>query len=86
MCGDAYLALHENANLLIALFTMMLSTGIPELQSMDDISYLRQTLQVEKTRNEALKYFETQLDEAHGGAWSTKIDWFFHCVKHSSKT
>jgi phosphatidylinositol-4,5-bisphosphate 3-kinase len=65
---------------------MMLSTGIPELQSMDDISYLRQTLQVEKSRNEALKYFETQLDEAHGGAWSTKLDWFFHCVKHSSKT
>jgi len=65
---------------------MMLSTGIPELQSMDDISYLRQTLQVEKSRKDALEYFEAQLDEAHGGAWSTKIDWFFHSVKHSSKT
>ena len=86
LCGKAYLALHQNANLLIALFTMMLSTGIPELQSMDDISYLRQTLQVEKASDEALRYFETQLDEAHGGAWSTKIDWFFHSVKHSSKT
>ncbi|CAG2164937.1 unnamed protein product [Oppiella nova] len=86
LCGRAYLALHQNANLLIALFTMMLSTGIPELQSMEDISYLRQTLQVEKTSDEALKYFETQLDEAHGGAWSTKLDWFFHSVKHSSKT
>ncbi|CAG2173033.1 unnamed protein product [Oppiella nova] len=59
---------------------------LEQLQSMEDISYLRQTLQVEKTSDEALKYFETQLDEAHGGAWSTKLDWFFHSVKHSSKT
>jgi phosphatidylinositol-4,5-bisphosphate 3-kinase len=85
MCGDAYLALHDHANLLITLFTMMLSTGIPELQSMADIGYLRQTLQVEKSRTEALRYFGTQFNEAHGGAWSTKLDWFFHCLKHSSK-
>ncbi|XP_054159781.1 phosphatidylinositol 4,5-bisphosphate 3-kinase catalytic subunit alpha isoform-like [Oppia nitens] len=86
LCGRAYLVLHENASLLITLFTMMLSTGIPELQSMEDISYLRQTLQVEKSSEEALQYFTTQLAEAHGGAWSTKVDWFFHQLKHGSKT
>src|SRR5690606_17453975 len=83
LCYDAYLALHDNAHLLISLFIMMLGTGIPELQTIDDVQYLRQTLQVDKSREEALQYFETQLDEAHGGAWSTKLDWFFHSVKHA---
>lgn len=62
---------------------MMLGTGIPELQRMDDIQYLRQTLQVEHSRKEALEYFEQQLDDAYEGAWSTKLDWFFHSVKHA---
>ncbi|KAH9421565.1 Phosphatidylinositol 4,5-bisphosphate 3-kinase catalytic subunit alpha isoform, partial [Dermatophagoides pteronyssinus] len=83
LCNDAYLALHDNAGLLISLFTMMLGTGIPELQRMDDIQYLRQTLQVEHSRKEALEYFEQQLDDAYEGAWSTKLDWFFHSVKHA---
>ncbi|XP_064459270.1 phosphatidylinositol 4,5-bisphosphate 3-kinase catalytic subunit alpha isoform-like [Ornithodoros turicata] len=82
LCGKAYLLLHRHANLLITLFTMMLSTGIPELQSIDDISYLRKTLQVEKTEEQALEYFQNQFFEAYGGAWTTKVDWFFHSVKH----
>ena len=47
------------------------------------VQYLRRTLAVDKTREEALQYFETQLYEAHGGAWTTKLDWFFHSVKHT---
>ncbi|RWS15774.1 Phosphatidylinositol-4:5-bisphosphate 3-kinase catalytic subunit alpha-like isoform [Dinothrombium tinctorium] len=82
LCGAAYLSLRKHANLLITLFTMMLSTGIPELQSIDDIGYLRKTLQVEKSEKEALQYFNSQFFEAYGGAWTTKIDWFFHSVKH----
>ncbi|RWS28858.1 Phosphatidylinositol-4:5-bisphosphate 3-kinase catalytic subunit alpha-like isoform [Leptotrombidium deliense] len=82
LCGEAYLCLRKHANLLITLFTMMLSTGIPELQSIDDIGYLRKTLQVEKSEEEAIKYFNSQFYEAYGGAWTTKIDWFFHSVKH----
>ena len=62
---------------------MMLGTGIPELQTLEDVQYLRRTLAVDKTREEALQYFETQLYEAHGGAWTTKLDWFFHSVKHA---
>ncbi|GIY18285.1 hypothetical protein CDAR_473592 [Caerostris darwini] len=82
LCGKAYLMLRRHANLLITLFIMMLSTGIPELQSMNDIGYLRKTLQVEKTEEEALEYFQNQFFEAYGGAWTTKLDWFFHSVKH----
>lgn len=82
LCYRAYKILHKHSRLLITLFTMMLSTGIPELQSIDDITYLRNTLQVDKNENEALHYFQTQLSDAYGGAWCTKLDWFFHSVKH----
>lgn len=82
LCGKAYINLHKHANMFITLFVMMLSCGIPELQSLDDVGYLRKTLAVEKTEQEALEYFQQQLNEAHGGAWTTKLDWFFHWVKH----
>ena len=42
------------------------------------------TLAVEKSEQEALEYFQQQLNEAYGGAWTTKLDWFFHWVKHRS--
>jgi phosphatidylinositol-4,5-bisphosphate 3-kinase len=61
---------------------MMLYTGIPELQSIEDIEYLRTTLQMEKTELEAITYFNEKFAEASGGNWSTKIDWFFHHMAH----
>ncbi|XP_065568407.1 phosphatidylinositol 4,5-bisphosphate 3-kinase catalytic subunit alpha isoform-like [Artemia franciscana] len=82
LCGRAYMILRKHANLLITLFTMMLPTGIPELQSIDDIGYLRKTLAVELKDEDALKYFQSRFCEAHDGAWTTKFDWFFHSVKH----
>lgn len=82
LCGEAYLALRKHANLLITLFTMMLPTGITELQSINDVEYLRQTLAVEKSEEEALKYFQDMFNDAYKGAWTTKVDWFFHRVKH----
>ena len=85
-CGQAYLALRRHSNLLITLFTMMLPAGITELSSIDNISYLRQTLAVEKSEEEALKYFQTVLYEAYEGAWTTKVDWFFHSVRHGVST
>jgi phosphatidylinositol-4,5-bisphosphate 3-kinase len=52
------MALRNHANLLITLFTMMLPTGITELQNINDVGYLRKTLAVEKTDQEALAYFQ----------------------------
>jgi len=81
-CGKAYMALRNHANLLITLFTMMLPTGITELQNINDVGYLRKTLAVEKTDKEALAYFQSMFNDAYGGGWTTKLDWFFHGVKH----
>ncbi|PIK49264.1 putative phosphatidylinositol 4,5-bisphosphate 3-kinase catalytic subunit alpha isoform [Apostichopus japonicus] len=82
LCYQAYLLLHRHANLFISLFTLMLATEIPELQSIDDISYLQKTLAVEKDDDEALEYFAKQLNDAHGGGWFTKMDWLCHALKH----
>lgn len=65
----------------MTLLAMMLSGGIPELQSLDDIGYLRKTLKVEKSEQDALQYFQKEFSEAHGGQWTTKVDWFAHFIK-----
>ncbi|KAI8795508.1 phosphatidylinositol 4 5-bisphosphate 3-kinase catalytic subunit alpha isoform-like isoform X2 [Biomphalaria glabrata] len=83
LCGNAYLILRKHANLFITLFTMMLQCGIPELQSLDDIGYIRKTLAVEKTEEKALEYFQQQFHSAYGDSWTTKVDWFFHNFIHS---
>ena len=82
LCLRAYMTLRKQADLIINLFTMMLSCGIPELQSLDDIGYIRKTLAVEKTEEEAFEYFSEQFAAAYKGQWTTKFDWFWHTVKN----
>ncbi|XP_078138430.1 phosphatidylinositol 4,5-bisphosphate 3-kinase catalytic subunit alpha isoform-like [Centroberyx gerrardi] len=82
MCYKAYLAIRQHASLFINLFSLLLGCGMPELQSFDDIAYLRKTLALEKTQQEALEYFTKQMNDAHHGGWSTKMDWIFHTIRH----
>lgn len=56
MCYKAYLAIRQHANLFINLFSMMLGSGMPELQSFDDIAYIRKTLALEKSE-QVIKLF-----------------------------
>ena len=81
LCCTAFIILRKHANLFITLFTLMLSCGIPELQSLDDIGYIRKTLAVEKTEQDAVEYFMAHFRNAYGDQWTTKMDWFFHNVK-----
>jgi phosphatidylinositol-4,5-bisphosphate 3-kinase len=60
LCGRAYLILRDHANLLISLFTLMLPSGIAELQSISDVDYLRKTLAVDMDKQDALNYFQTR--------------------------
>ncbi|XP_061618955.1 phosphatidylinositol 4,5-bisphosphate 3-kinase catalytic subunit alpha isoform isoform X5 [Phyllopteryx taeniolatus] len=50
MCYKAYLAIRQHASLFINLFSLLLGCGMPELQSFDDIAYLRKTLALGNTR------------------------------------
>ncbi|XP_045108091.1 phosphatidylinositol 4,5-bisphosphate 3-kinase catalytic subunit alpha isoform-like isoform X2 [Portunus trituberculatus] len=82
LCGKAYLALRHHYRLLAVLFRHLLNTGMPEVQSVADVAYLRKTLAVGVSEEEALRYFQNRFHEAYDGAWTTKLDWFFHCVRH----
>ena len=62
---------------------MMVSCGITELQSLDDISYLRKTLAVEQKDDEkALKYFIAQFQSTYSDARTVKTDWVFHYIRN----
>ncbi|KAA3678315.1 phosphatidylinositol-4,5-bisphosphate 3-kinase catalytic subunit alpha/beta/delta [Paragonimus westermani] len=78
LCGRAYLLLRKHANLLLTLFAMMLPSGLPELTSVCDLEYVRKTLAVDLSEEQALAYFHGKFNEAYYGAWTTKIDWFGH--------
>ncbi|XP_029615525.1 phosphatidylinositol 4,5-bisphosphate 3-kinase catalytic subunit alpha isoform [Salmo trutta] len=82
MCYKAYLSIRQHASLFINLFSLLLGCGMPELQSFDDIAYLRKTLALEKSQQEALEYFTKQMNDAHHGGWTTKMDWIFHTIRH----
>ncbi len=61
---------------------MMLSTGIPELNSADDISYLQRALSLEKPEAEAVEDFEKLIYECLSLSWSTQVNFWFHNKAH----
>ncbi|XP_036418277.1 phosphatidylinositol 4,5-bisphosphate 3-kinase catalytic subunit beta isoform isoform X2 [Colossoma macropomum] len=83
-CEDAYLILRKNGNLFITLFALMLTAGLPELTSVKDIQYLKDSLALGKTDEEALKQFRQKFDEALRESWTTKVNWMAHNVAHRS--
>lgn len=79
---QAYMIVRKNANLFINLLNMMLSTGIPELQSHDDVRYLRNTLCLDMTDDEAKVAFGAELDKALKDSWSVRVNWAIHIAAH----
>ncbi|VEL27619.1 unnamed protein product [Protopolystoma xenopodis] len=59
---------------------MMLNSGMPELTSVNDLKYLRDTLALGMGETKALEYFEAKFHEARKGAWFTQADWLCHGV------
>eukprot|EP01117_Protostelium_nocturnum_P006783 TRINITY_DN2436_c0_g1_i2.p1 TRINITY_DN2436_c0_g1~~TRINITY_DN2436_c0_g1_i2.p1 ORF type:complete len:1251 (+),score=411.48 TRINITY_DN2436_c0_g1_i2:224-3976(+) len=57
LCCRSYNILRKYANTFINLFAMMLSTGIPELTSVDDIEYLRDAFSLGATEEQAKEKF-----------------------------
>lgn len=81
-CKKAYLIVRRRANLLINLLNMMLSTGIPELQSHDDVAYLRNTLCLEIEEEKAGEEFMREIEQALKDSWSVRINWATHIAAH----
>ncbi|XP_078522239.1 phosphatidylinositol 4,5-bisphosphate 3-kinase catalytic subunit beta isoform isoform X2 [Lissotriton helveticus] len=80
-CEDAYLILRRNGNLFITLFALMLTAGLPELTCVKDIQYLKDSLALGKTEDDALKQFKQKFDEALRESWTTKVNWMAHTMR-----
>jgi len=83
LCCQAYLILRKRADMFINLFAMMLSTGIPELKSTEDIYYLRDALCLDKTEEEAALEFRNLIFESLKLGWSTQLNWWIHNLAHA---
>lgn len=46
LCVRSFLILRKNVNLLLALFSLMVDCGIPELQNVDDLAWMQNALMV----------------------------------------
>nr|XP_060623908.1 phosphatidylinositol 4,5-bisphosphate 3-kinase catalytic subunit beta isoform isoform X2 [Anolis sagrei ordinatus] len=80
-CEEAYLILRRHGNLFITLFALMLTAGLPELTSVKDIQYLKDSLALGKNDEDALKQFKQKFDEALRESWTTKVNWMAHTVR-----
>jgi len=60
----------------------MVSSGLPELRSEEDLEYVKGALFLEKTEDEALSAFKELISECLQYEWTTHINWLFHNLKH----
>lgn len=84
-CEQAFLILRRHGCLILSLFAMMISTGLPELSSEKDLNYLRDTLVLELSESEALSHFRAKFDEALCNSWKTSLNWASHNMSKNNK-
>eukprot|EP01114_Cavostelium_apophysatum_P003947 TRINITY_DN1407_c1_g1_i1.p1 TRINITY_DN1407_c1_g1~~TRINITY_DN1407_c1_g1_i1.p1 ORF type:complete len:1234 (+),score=376.93 TRINITY_DN1407_c1_g1_i1:156-3857(+) len=63
-CCSAYNIVRKNSELFINLFSMMLSVGLPELQSVENIMFLRDQLYLDKPDDAASAHFKALIEES----------------------
>lgn len=79
-CEKAYLILRSKAHLLVSLFMMMLSSGIPQLTCPKDVDYLKETLVPHLSEADAREHFRGKFKEALRNSWTTSINFWFHMM------
>ena len=84
LCERGYLILRQNASLFINLLSMMLSTGIPELRSLEDISYMREALCLDKSEAAAREFFRSKFADAINNSITVSINWYLHGIARKS--
>lgn len=67
---------------MILSWLQMKCTGIPELRSVEDISYLRDVLVLDRTQEQAAEHFRQQIQKCLKLQWSTQINWLAHNLVH----
>uniref|UniRef100_M4AAZ1 phosphatidylinositol-4,5-bisphosphate 3-kinase n=1 Tax=Xiphophorus maculatus TaxID=8083 RepID=M4AAZ1_XIPMA len=84
-CERAYKILCRNGTLFVNLFAMMKAAGLPELSSSKDIQYLKDSLALGKSEDEALKNFKVKFNEALRESWKTKVNWMMHSLAKDNR-
>lgn len=82
-CTQAYLSLRSHSRLLVTLFSIMLLTGIPELSAAEDMRYLREALQEDRSEAEAKEHFLQQISECEAQGWKVQTNWWIHLMAHN---
>jgi len=81
LCKRAYMAVRQKADLLEMLFILMTSAGMPELLEVEDITYLRQQLNLHMKDREAGKYLEGLIEKSKANMYK-RLDNYIHIWKH----
>ncbi|XP_012889464.1 PREDICTED: phosphatidylinositol 4,5-bisphosphate 3-kinase catalytic subunit delta isoform isoform X3 [Dipodomys ordii] len=84
-CEKAYSILRRHGLLFLHLFALMRAAGLPELSCSKDIQYLKDSLALGKTEEEALKHFRVKFNEALRESWKTKVNWMAHNVSKDNR-
>ncbi|KAL9654688.1 hypothetical protein ABK040_006750 [Willaertia magna] len=77
----AYNILRKYGHMIITLFTLMLGTGIPELCSIEDVSWLRKCLVLKATTEEANEIFKEKIKESLSNT-RARINDMVHIIAH----
>lgn len=85
LCEEAFLILRKHGCLILSLFAMMISTGLPELSSEKDLNYLRETLVLDLSEAEAREHFKSKFSEALANSWKTSLNWASHNFSKNNK-
>jgi len=62
----------------------MLSSGLPELQSADDIKFMKNRLRLDLTDEEATEYFKRTLQESQANStiqWNHRFHVFYNTLR-----
>ncbi|XP_045445644.1 phosphatidylinositol 4,5-bisphosphate 3-kinase catalytic subunit delta isoform [Melitaea cinxia] len=78
LCETAFKILRKHGHLILSLFSMMISTGLPELSSEKDLQYLRETLVMDLSEEKAMEHFRQKFIEAVKNSWTASFNWALH--------
>eukprot|EP00731_Ephydatia_muelleri_P002684 Em0001g2684a len=85
LCCKAFLKLRRHANLIVNLFSMMRSTGIPELRCVQDLDHVRKALAISAhTETEAQEEFLEVLKKCLDLKWTVQMMWKIHNMAKKS--
>ena len=82
VCVEAFMILRRNSSLLVTLFSLMVSCGIPELQRDSDIEYLRDNLMCFETDTVAASRMKELITQCLNTR-TTQLNDAAHLLKHA---